>query len=605
MSNNSVKKASDWATYRRLLSNLGALKTPFIVSIVGYFLYSSSQVLVADWTGFIIDSLGGAPASQKGLISQLYEWLFGAVELTTGQRHMIVAAVAVPLACIRGVGFFLGNYWLSFVSLNIVHRMRMQVYNKMLRVPAYYYDEHSTGQMITKVTYHTGQVTTAATDSIKVVVREGLFVIGLLAYIFHLNWRLSLIFLCVAPVLGLFINYVGKRLRKISRKIQGSVGNITEVCTETISGYKEVRLYGEKAVEEERFRDASWYNTKQSLKLSFFSAISSPVVQILLWSAMAVIVWLALGMFETGTAGDFVAYVGAAGMLAKPIRQLTEVYSQIQRGLAACDELYEFIDSDVEVDTGQFSPAKVEGKIEFRNLYFAYRNGDKDVVRDISFTVEAGQTVAIVGLSGSGKSTLINLLTRFYDYERGQILLDDVDIREYSLVNLRQHIAMVNQHSVLFNDSIYNNIAYGSPGVEADDIHRAAEMAHADEFIARLDRGLQTEVGEDGSLLSGGQKQRIAIARAVVKDAPVLIFDEATASLDNKSEAHIQQAMEAVMANRTTLVIAHRLSTIENSDCIIVMEEGDIIERGAHHELMANNGRYSQLYDRRFSESES
>lgn len=379
MSSHSVsKKNSDWSTYARLLSNLADLKLPFIVSILGYLLYSSSQVLVADWTGFIIDSLGGAAMSEKGLISQLYESLFAEVQLTASQHNMIVAGVAVPLAVMRGLGFFLGNYWLSFVSFNIVHCIRMQVFNKMLVVPSHYYDEHSSGQMITKVTYHTSQVTTAATESIKTVVREGLFVIGLLAYIFHINWQLSLIFLAVAPLLGIFIGYIGKRLRKYSRRIQDSVGGITEVCTEAISGYKEVRLYGEREKEEERFRLASHHNMTQSLKMSLFSAASSPIVQVMLWCAMAVIVWLALGMFETGTAGDFVAYIGAAGMLAKPIRQLTEVYSQIQKGLAACDDLYQFIDSDIEVDSGDYSVDRVEGRVEFKNLSFAYRNSDQD-----------------------------------------------------------------------------------------------------------------------------------------------------------------------------------------------------------------------------------
>jgi len=603
MSNKHDKKTNDWTTYRRLLSNLGRLKTPFIVSILGFFLYSSTQILVADWTGFIIDSLGGEQSSSKGLISQTYEWLFSNVELTTAQMHMIVAGVAVPLAIIRGIGFFLGNYYLAYVSLNIVHSMRLQVFNKMLRVPSSYYDDNSTGQMITKVTYHTNQVTVAATDAIKTFVREGIFVIGLLAYIFHINWKLSLIFLCVGPILGLFISVVGKRLRRYSKKIQNSVGGITDVCTEVIGGYKEVRLYGDKDTEEDRFRNKSWYNTKQQMKLSMFSSAASPIVQVLIWVAMAVVVWLALDMFETGSAGDFVAYIGAAGMLAKPIRQLTEVYSQIQRGLAACDDLYEFIDSDIEVDAGTLAPVKIDGKVEFKDLSFAYRNGEKDVIHNVSFTVEAGQTVAIVGLSGSGKSTLVNLLTRFYDYERGSIEVDGVDIRDYSLVNLRQHIAMVNQSSVLFNDTVYNNIAYGNPDAEADDIHQAAQTAHADEFIARLPDGLHTQVGEDGTLLSGGQKQRIAIARAVLKDAPILIFDEATASLDNKAETHIQEAMEAVMENRTTLVIAHRLSTIEHADMIVVMEQGEVIEQGAHDELMALNRRYAELYERRFSDS--
>jgi subfamily B ATP-binding cassette protein MsbA len=319
---------------------------------------------------------------------------------------------------------------------------------------------------------------------------------------------------------------------------------------------------------------------------------------------MALLVWLALDMQTGGTAGEFVAYVGAAGMLAKPIRQLSEVLGIVQKGLAACEDLYEFIDSPAEPDSGTHGVPRAVGKIEFRALSFAYDEESDDVLRDINFTVEPGQTVALVGLSGSGKSTLVSLIARFYQHNRGQILLDDVDVNDYQLANLRHQIAIVTQQVTLFNDTVYNNIAYGGlAGASNEDVVRAARAAHAMDFISALPQGMATIVGEDGIMLSGGQRQRLAIARAILKDAPVLILDEATSALDNKAEFYIQEALQMVMQDRTNLVIAHRLSTIENADLILVMDQGRIVERGTHSELLALGKDYAALYARNFNES--
>ncbi len=595
---------SDWRIYRRLLGNLTGLWPLFFLSIGGYFLYSTSQVLVADWSQFVIDTLSGEENVGSGIVSGFAMRHFGGDDPSAERIHAMIAISILVLAVIRGSGYFIGNYFMAVVSNNVVHKLRCEVFNQMLLVPSSYYDKSSTGNLLAKVTYHVSQVTGAATDAIKIMVREGIYVVGLLSYLFYKYWQLTLIFLVVLPIIALVVNWVGKQFRRISRRIQDSVGDVTQVANEVIGGYKEVRLFGGKDYEETRFEKSSAYNMRQNLKMAFYSSASSPVIQLLVWSAMAVLVWVALGLHTDTTAGEFVAYVGAAGMLAKPIRQLSEVLGIIQKGLAACEDLYEFIDSPAEPDTGAHTTGRARGKIEFRDLSFAYNEESGDVLKDISFSVEPGQTVALVGLSGSGKSTLVSLIARFYESNRGQILLDGVDVVDYSLVNLRQQIAIVTQQVTLFNDTVYNNIAYGGLATaSSEDVHRAAEAAHALDFIGGLPEGMATVVGEDGIMLSGGQRQRLAIARAILKDAPVLILDEATSALDNKAEFYIQEALQAVMEDRTNLVIAHRLSTIEKADMILVMDEGRIIERGTHSELLDLEGDYAALYRRNFQES--
>lgn len=594
---------SDWRIYRRLLSNLNDLWPLFLLSIGGYFLYSSSQVLVADWSQFVIDTLSGEEEVGSGIVSGFALRHFGGDEATPARLHAMIAISVLVLAIIRGVGFFVGNYYMAVVSNNIVHKLRCQVFDQMLLVPASFYDKSSTGDLLAKVTYHVSQVTGAATDAIKITVREGIFVIGLLTYLFYKYWQLTLIFIVVLPIIAVVVNWVGKQFRRISRRIQESVGDVTQVANEAIGGYKEVRLFGGKAYEEARFKESSAYNLRQNLKMAFYGAVSSPVIQLLVWSAMAVLVWVALNIKSDTTAGEFVAYVGAAGMLAKPIRQLSEVLGIIQKGLAACEDLYNFIDSPVERDTGTHTTARSSGSIEVRGLSFAYGDEGEDVLSDINFTIGAGKTIALVGVSGSGKSTLVSLLARFYDHDRGKILLDGVDVSDYQLDNLRQQIAIVTQQVTLFNDTVYNNIAYGGlAGASREQVLEAAEAAHATEFIDGLPQGMDTIVGENGIMLSGGQRQRLAIARAILKDAPVLILDEATSALDNRAEYFIQEALQVVMKDRTNLVIAHRLSTIEKADTILVMESGRIVERGTHSELLALGQHYASLYERNFEE---
>ena len=449
------------------------------------------------------------------------------------------------------------------------------------------------------------QVTGAATKALKVVVGEGLTVIGLLSYLFYLNWRLSLIFILVAPCIALVVSVVGKHFRRYSRRIQDSMGDVTQVSNESIGGYKEVRLFGGQRQQGDRFEFASAYNRNQSLKLALVDALSTPVIQTMLAVALGAMVWFALSpdILSGFSAGSLVAFLTAAGLLGKPIRQVSSVQSVIQRGLAAAEDIFAQLDLEDEPDTGTHSVNRARGDIAFEQLSFAYPGSDQNVLRNINFSIKAGESVALVGRSGSGKSTLIQLLARFYPVQQGRITLDGVPIADYRLGNLRRQLAMVSQNVTLFNDTVFNNIAYGDlAGASREAVTAACESAHAMEFIDQLPAGLDTVLGDDGSGLSGGQRQRLAIARAILKDAPVLILDEATSALDNESEHRIQRALDTIMQNRTSIVIAHRLSTVERADRIVVMDAGEIIASGSHAELLAQDGLYAQLYRQEFSD---
>jgi subfamily B ATP-binding cassette protein MsbA len=597
---------SDWQIYRRLLGYVVPHWQMFGLSLLGYLLYAGGNVLLADLMQFLLNSLDDSAKANSGIVASVAYGLFGTDDLDRVQFARIAVPVAmVTIASTRATGFFMGNYCMNYVARSLIHTLRCQVFDHMLVAPAAYYDSSNQGALISRVTFNVEQVTGAVTKALKVVVREGLTVIALASYLLYLNWRLCLVFIAVIPVIAAVVSFVGKHFRRYSRRIQSSMGDVTQVSAESISGYREIRVFGGQDRQKERFRQASLYNRAQNLKLAFAEGLSTPVIQTLLAIALATLVWFALSpnILQGFTAGSLVAFLTAATQLGKPIRQLSEIQSDIQRGLAASEDIFAELDLEAEADSGSYEVSRARGDVKIRGLSFAYPGDERLVLRDISLDIPAGKTVALVGRSGSGKTTLVQLLARFYPIEQGEILLDDVPVSDYKLANLREQLAMVSQHVTLFHDTIYNNIAYGSLADSSEEaVLAATEAAYAREFIDALPLGVETLLGDEGGGLSGGQRQRIAIARALLKDAPVLVLDEATSALDNESEHRIQRALDNVMANRTTLVVAHRLSTVEHADSIVVMDEGRVVACGSHQALLAEGGLYAQLYQQKFTD---
>jgi subfamily B ATP-binding cassette protein MsbA len=591
-----------WETYKRLLTYVWPMWWLFCVSIFGFMLFSAAQVLLSDVIQLIVDTIAGNPNQGKGIISSAIK-LVSSAPLDVKSASIWICSSIVVLGAFRGLGFFMGNYYLQSVARMLMHDMRCEIFNHLLYSPSARFDQNSSGSLISIIIYTSGQVTAAATNALKTVLREGLYSIGLLGYLFYQNWKLTLVFLVSMPFIALISLALGQRFRRYSKRIQDSMGEVSQVANEAIQGYREVRMFGGTDRERERFAQASETNINQSMRLAFYNALGPVLIQQPLTIAVAVLVWIGLSYAQNMSPGEFVAYLTVAMLLPKSIRQISEVNGVIQKGVAAAESIFEFIDSEREVDQGTYTAERVSGKIEIRDLNFAYATSESPVLKNINLTIEPGQTVALVGLSGSGKSTLVSLLSRFYDHTQGEILIDGVDVNAFVLANLRSHIGLVTQQVVLFNDTVANNIAYGSLRDSSRElIEKVAEDAHATEFISALPNGLDTFIGENGVMLSGGQRQRLAIARALLKDAPILILDEATSALDNRAEAHIQAALDLVMKNRTTIVIAHRLSTIENADLIVVMEAGEIIEQGTHAELMKRHSRYAELHNKSFSD---
>jgi subfamily B ATP-binding cassette protein MsbA len=572
---------SGFSTYKRLLKYLTPSIKFFIMSVIGFAIIALSQPLLAEMIKIIIETLEEGNKSDTQYLP-LY----------------IIALVAF-----RSTGSFLGNYFLIKVSVNVVHKLRRELFNHYTQLSIEYFDIQNSGNLISLITYNVAEVARAVTDSVRIFIREGLTAIGLLAYLTWLNWQLTLVFLGITPFIAILVTFVSKRLRALSKNIQNSMGDMTHISSELVLGSRVVKCFGGANYESQRFKEKSLFNKQQSLKVGLFTSIQNPIMQLLVAFALAALLFLALELMKGASTGSFVAYLLAAFMLPRPIQLLANANNEIQKGIAAASDVFEVLDVEVEKDLGTRTEIAGKGELKFENLSFNYPNSDKTALKNINLNIKSGQTIAIVGTSGSGKTTLTNLIPRFYDYSQGKILLDGIEITEYTLETLREQIALVTQNITLFNDTVFNNIAYGSlEGIAVDDVLKAAEDAYATEFINDLSQGMQTEIGEHGIQLSGGQRQRLAIARALLKNSPLLILDEATSALDTHSERYIQKALEHVMKGRTTIVIAHRLSTIENADVILVMEDGKIIERGSHIKLLKKQGAYADLHALQFTD---
>ncbi|WP_376712838.1 lipid A ABC transporter ATP-binding protein/permease MsbA [Pantoea agglomerans] len=513
--------------------------------------------------------------------------------------------VIIGLILIRGVSGYISSYCISWVSGKVVMTLRRRLFSHMMGMPVAFFDQQSTGTLLSRISYDCEQVASSSSGSLVTVVREGASIVGLFVMMFYYSWQLSLILLVLAPIVSLAIRIVSRRFRTISKNMQNTMGQVTSHAEQMLKGHKEVLMFGGQQVETSRFEQVSNKMRRQGMKMVSATSLSDPIIQLLASSALAFVLYAASfpSVMATLTAGSISAVFSAMLMLMRPLKSLTNVNAQFQRGMAACQTLFAILDTEQEKDEGTRVADRATGNIEFRDVTFTYPGSETPALQHINLTLPAGKTVALVGRSGSGKSTLASLLTRFYDIDSGEILLDGHDLRDYTLASLREQVALVSQHVHLFNDTVANNIAYARTDVfSREAIEKAAQMAHAMEFINKMDNGLDTVIGENGVLLSGGQRQRIAIARALLRDSPILILDEATSALDSESERAIQSALETLQQNRTTLIIAHRLSTIEKADEILLVEEGRIVERGSHQQLLQKKGAYARLYQMQFSQ---
>ena len=572
----------DLQVYRRLLKYLTPFWGTILLVFLGFSLSASTEVAVAKLLQGIIDAIQNKNR-----------------EFTT-----IFPLLVVALIFFRGLGSYIGSYYTAVISRHLVFNVRQQVFAKILRLPSQYFLDNNSGHITAKIIYNVDQLTSASTESLRTLIQQGLITIGLLGFLIYTNWRLTLCILIFAPLIGILMRKAGKRMRKLSLQVQDTMGDVNHVVQETVNGNMVVKGFAGQEYEQSRFKKHSLENLKRGLKMVAVSQLNTPVIQVIMAVAMAIIIWIALRpeILQDISAGAFVAYITAAGMLSKPIKALTEINEKLQRGLAAAHSVFELLDLDEEKDTGTKTPT-LHGNIIFDHASLTYHDGHK-AIQDFSLDVKSGQTIALVGRSGAGKTSLVNLLVRFQELTSGKILLDGVDIKDIQLDSLRTQIAMVNQQVVLFNRTVRENIAYGQlENISQEEVEKAAKAAYAHDFIMALPQGYDTVLGAQGLNLSGGQRQRIAIARAILKNAPILILDEATSALDNESEYFIQQAFDTAMQDRTTIVIAHRLSTIENADCIVVMDKGHILEQGSHDELIAKKGAYYQLHKRNFEEN--
>jgi len=567
---------SQWATYKRLMTYLKPYWWIAVLTVIANALYS---------------------AVDAGMV-RLLQPLIDDVFVAKDNNYIKWVPIILPAAfLLRGAMSFISEYGMSYVARHLVVKARQQVFAHLQRLPSRFYDQTPSGQILSTISYNVDQLAKASTNVMIDVIRNTFLALFLLGVMFNTSWKMTLLFLTVGPLVVLVFTYASKRFRRISNSIQKNMGNVTQVAQENIEAYRVVRIFNGEQHEITKFSEVTEHNRHLEMKMIVTSAASSPLIQFLGGIGLALAIFYAISPSggQELSAGQFATLMTAIVSLLNPIKQLTSISNKIQQGLAGAQSVFAFLDLPVEEDQGKKHFAKVKGDIEFKEVNFSYLP-NKPVLQNINLNIKAGETVAFVGRSGSGKTTLTSLLPRFYDEYSGEINIDGMSIRDVPLEELRNYMATVSQHVVLFNDTIANNIAYAQETIDMERVKKAAELAYAAEFIDQLQQGYDTLIGENGVMLSGGQRQRIAIARAIYKNAPILIFDEATSALDSESEHYIQSALHTLMQDRTTLVVAHRLSTIEHADKIVVIEAGQIVEIGKHDELLAKNGFYAQFY---------
>ncbi|AIK90064.1 lipid transporter ATP-binding/permease [Glaesserella parasuis] len=577
---------STWQTFKRLWPMISLFKIGIIVAMVAMIFNAAADAYLITMLKPLIDDGFGVDSDRNFL--------------------KVMAFIVVGLIFARGITSFISAYCLAWVSGKVVMTMRQKVFKHLMFMPVTFFDQNSSGRLLSRITYDSEQVASSSANALQSMVREGIYIVFLVTTMFYYSWRLSLVLFIIGPVIAVLIRVVSKRFRKLSRNMQESMGSMTESAEQMLRGHKVVLSFGGQKVEEERFNHTSNDMRRKGMKMMAASTIADPIIQVIASLALAVVLFVAGSPEIIGddlTAGEFAAVIGALMGILRPLKTLTNVNAQFQRGMAASQTLFTLFDLPTEKNEGTYQIERAKGDIRFENVTFTYFGKEQPALKNISFNLPAGKTLALVGRSGSGKSTIANLITRFYEIDSGNIYLDDHKIQEYTLNNLREQCAIVSQQVHLFNDTIANNIAYAAKDkYSREQIEAAAKAAYAMEFIEKMSQGLDTVIGENGVSLSGGQRQRLAIARALLRNSPVLVLDEATSALDTESERAIQAALDELQKDRTVLVIAHRLSTIENADEILVVDQGEIIERGSHKVLLEKGGAYKQLYQMQFSE---